>query len=266
MKQALHFAHANGFPASVYRKLTDALSADFDVGFIDQVGHNPDYPVTDCWPHLVDETLHYIQKRYDTPVVGVGHSLGGCLLFLAAVRRPELFRSLVILDSPLFAPLRSHGLWLTKKMGMIDRLSPGGDALRRRDGWESLDAVHDYFARKPLFQRWDPDCVRDYAQQGTVEAADGGRRLKFRPRVEQRIFRCLPHIFPRFKGRFKTPAAYVAGTGSNVIAAPDLRFLHRHYRMLIAHQRGDHLFPFQYPEETAQKIVELARQLEVGAS
>jgi pimeloyl-ACP methyl ester carboxylesterase len=35
-------------------------------------------------------------------VIGVGHSFGGSLHYIAAVRRPELYERLVLLDSPMF--------------------------------------------------------------------------------------------------------------------------------------------------------------------
>ncbi|MDN0076262.1 alpha/beta hydrolase [Crenobacter sp. SG2303] len=257
MRETIHFAHANSFPAGVYRKMLAALASEHEVGYMDLLGHNPRFPVTDCWPHLVDETIDYIESHYTKPVIGVGHSLGGFLLFFAAVRRPELFRGLVILDSPLMGPLRSRGIWLSKKFGLIDRMTPGGKAARRRDGWGSVAEVRDYFGRKPIFASWDPDCLSDYAEFGTVDDGRGQRLLKFRPAVEHAIFRHLPHNFPRYRGRLKVPAAFVAGTHSNVVKPADLRYMQRHFGMNVLQQRGTHLFPMEHPQETARKILEL---------
>lgn len=88
MRDIIHFSHANGFPAPVYRQLFAELSPDYDMGYLDMIGHDPRYPVTDSWPHLVEETLHTLQARYTQPVIGVGHSLGGVITLLAALRRP----------------------------------------------------------------------------------------------------------------------------------------------------------------------------------
>jgi len=261
MRETIYFAHANSFPASVYRKMLDELAGDYEVGYKDLVGHDPRFPVTDCWPHLVDETIGHIESHYSRPVIGVGHSLGGFLLFFAAIRRPELFRGLVILDSPLMGPLRSRGIWLSKKFGLIDRLTPGGKSVRRRDGWASIAEVRDYFGRKSMFARWDPDCLSDYAEFGTVDDGRGQRLLKFRPAVEHAIFRYLPHNFPRYRGRLTVPAAFVAGTHSDVIKPADLRYMQRHYGMKVQHQRGTHLFPLEHPQETAHKILELIAAL-----
>jgi alpha-beta hydrolase superfamily lysophospholipase len=98
----------------------------YQLGWLDCIGHDPHYPVTDCWPHLVDETIAVL-SRYRQPVIGVGHSLGGYLLFYAAIRAPELFKALVILDSPLMGPRRAALIWLAKKLGLIARITPGGN-------------------------------------------------------------------------------------------------------------------------------------------
>ncbi|AAQ60026.1 alpha/beta fold hydrolase [Chromobacterium violaceum] len=262
MREAIHFAHANSFPGSVYGKMLGKLAEGRDVGYLDTIGHDPDYPVTDCWPYLVDESVRFIETRYRGPVVGVGHSLGGFLMFYAALKRPDLFRAIIILDSPLMGPSRSFGIWLAKRLGFIQRVTPGGDTLRRRDNWATVEMAHDYFARKPKFARFDPDCLADYALHGTQDDGKGGRRLKFRPQVEHDIYATLPHDFPRHKGKLKVPAALLAGEASDVLRDGDLAFMRKHFSVKVGKQAGSHLFPLEKPLETAASIERLLAQLE----
>ena len=50
----LIFAHANSFPAGTYDYLFAQLRArGFAVHALPRFGHDPAYPVTDNWPHLV---------------------------------------------------------------------------------------------------------------------------------------------------------------------------------------------------------------------
>lgn len=252
-KPFLHFAHANGFPAPVYRKLLDKLSERYQVGYLETIGHDRRYPVTDGWPHLADETIAYIEASYDAPVIGVGHSLGGLVLFFAAIKRPDLFSSLVILDSPMFSPWRSRGLRLAKMFGRVDSITPAGATKRRRNGWGSVEEVRKYFADKSLFADFDPDCLEDYARFGTVEQ-QGEVKLKFSPKIECDIFRSLPHHYYQLKGRLKVPTAFIAGTNSNVVNAADLAYLRRHFRVPVLHQKGGHLYPLEAPLATAEAI------------
>lgn len=260
MLHSLHFAHANSFPASIYHKLHQRLATHgFEVGYLDTIGHDPAYPVSDCWPHLVDETLAYMAANYRAPVVAVGHSLGGMVLLQAAIREPQRFARLIVLDSPLLGPRTSFMIWLAKRLGFIQRITPGGTGtLRRRDNWASTGSVYDYFARKPAFARWDEDCLRDYATHGTLDNGQGGRRLKFRPQVEHAIYGTLPHNSWFLRGQLQVPCSYVVAGEGSAIRPHDLAFIRRHFTADIHTQRGSHLFPLEYPLETADLIAALA--------
>lgn len=237
--------------------MLERLGERHRVGYLDAIGHDPAYPVSDCWPYLVSESIHFIERHYDGPVFGVGHSLGGFLMFYAALARPELFKGIIILDSPLFGPRRAFGVWLAKKLGFIDRVTPGGNTLKRRDNWASVEMVRDYFARKPMFARFDPDCLSDYALHGTEPTPDGGRRLKFRPTIEHAIYCALPHDFPRHRGRLTAPAMLLAGSGSDVLGESDLSYIRKHYAIGVEFQDGSHLFPLERPLATAEHILQL---------
>ncbi|MBU2119428.1 MAG: alpha/beta fold hydrolase, partial [Gammaproteobacteria bacterium] len=98
------FSHGNSFPASTYRLLFKHLkSRGFDVSAVDRYGHDPQYPVTSNWPHLVQQLADFATERVErlgAPVFLVGHSLGGFLSVMAAARHPELVRGVVLIDSP----------------------------------------------------------------------------------------------------------------------------------------------------------------------
>lgn len=55
-------------------------------------------------PRLVDDILEFIYLLGRGPVHAMGYSLGGAVALYAALRRPELFRSLVLLGTNYRAP------------------------------------------------------------------------------------------------------------------------------------------------------------------
>jgi pimeloyl-ACP methyl ester carboxylesterase len=262
MTEHLYFAHANSYPASVYHKMLGALAGDYTVAYTDRIGHDPHFPVTDCWPFLVDETIAAIERLAVGPVWAVGHSLGGVLVAFGAVRRPELFKGIVLLDSPLMSRQRALGIWLAKKVGFIDRVTPGGNTLKRRDCWASVDMVHEYFARKPMFARFDPDCLWDYARHGTEDDGQGGRRLKFRPAIEHNIYVTLPHDIARYADSNRVPGLYLAASEQPVLGARDLRYMHERFGLEVDRMPGSHLFPLERPLETARRIRQAFRDIE----
>lgn len=253
MKPTIHFSHANGFPAGCYHALFAALRPDFDIGFLDRIGHNPHYPITDGWPHLVAETIHTIQQTYQQPVIGVGHSLGGYLTLMAALQRPDLFSKVVIVDSPLMPPWRGRSLWLAKKLGWIDKLTPGRYTLNRRDYWPSVDEAQRFFASKSVFAKFHPQVLRDYACYGTEEHQQG-RRLFFRPQVEYQIYRTLPHALYRERNRLTIPGLFIAAKGSNVVKPYFLPWLQHKFGLDIVQVEGSHLFPLEDPDLAAQVL------------
>ncbi len=253
MPEPIHFSHANSFPASSYRKLFAALAPEFEVGYIETLGHDPRYPVSDGWPHLVQQTLDYITLHYREPVIGVGHSLGGFLTFLSAVARPELFKAIVLLDSPIFGRRMSTLLYLSKRLGIIEHVTPGRGARARRNDWPDLPSAMQHFAEKALFRALDPDCLCDYVTYGTVEH-NGRRRLLFQPDIEYQIYCGLPHDFPRHNGRLQVPAGFIGGRRSNVIYRSDLRHMRQNLGMVLQSFDGSHLFPLEKPQATADAI------------
>ena len=75
------FSHGNSFPSGTYSALFEHLrTRGFEVSAVDRFGHDPRFPVTDNWPHLVEQLAEFAAERVRTsggPVYLVGHSLGG---------------------------------------------------------------------------------------------------------------------------------------------------------------------------------------------
>lgn len=260
-KEIIHFAHANGFPARTYSKLFSFLAPRFEIGYIERHGHNPDFPVTDGWNHLKDELRLEIETRYTSPVIGVGHSLGGILHFLVAVESPELYKQIILLDAPIISRLSSNALWVMKTLKLIDRYTPSQMTRLRRRSWPDKQEAFEHFKQKELFAAFDEDVLRDYVEYGLVPGQTG-LELYFSPRVEARIYRTLPHHLPSFRGKLRVPAAYIGGSRSREARLARLDYMKKHFPFDFYSIEGSHLFPFERPEETANKIREVASQAE----
>jgi pimeloyl-ACP methyl ester carboxylesterase len=257
----LHFSHANGFPAACYRKMFSFLERGFDIGYINTIGHDPQFPVTESWPQLVEELIGHIERHYREPVLGVGHSLGGYLSVLAAVRRPELFRALIILDAQIIGPWKGRAFALVKRFGLADRMTPAAGTRARRSEWKSADEAFRHFHGRKAFRHFDPDCLRDYVTLG-MKATARGVRLAFDPEIEYRIYRSIPHGLVRELPRLAVPAGYIGGNDSREAKQIGLAHTRRYFR--VARVAGGHLFPFERPEAAALAIRDMAAELLKG--
>jgi len=257
-RDVLHFSHANGFPAACYRKFFSYLQADFRVTSIDCIGHDPAYPVTDGWPHLVAQLIDTLAAHARSPVIGVGHSLGGYLTFMAAVQRPELFKCIILLDAPILGYFKGTALGMLKRLDLVDRITPARAVRERRREWPSIEEMIAHFRRRRVFRRFDPECLRDYAELGTL-AQEGGVRLRFDPEIEYRIYRTLPHDLVFYCNRLRVPAGFIGARHSKELRQVGLAHTRRNFR--VVRIDGGHLFPFERPQAAAEAVRQLAAEL-----
>lgn len=257
------FSHANGFPAGTYRVLFEAWrSAGYRVIAVPRYGHDPAYPVSGNWPHLRDQLVALIEgEGGGRPVHLVGHSLGGYVSLMVACRRPELARSLVVLDAPLVAGWRAHSVRAMKLGGLFKRLSPGRVSARRRCQWPSREAAYEHFAAKAAFARWPAEVLRDYIACGVEPdpeaAAPGGVRLSFAREVETHIYNTLPHHLGELVRRHPPacPVSYIGGTRSTEGRRAGLTATRALVQERMHWIEGSHLFPLERPAQTAAVVL-----------
>ena len=258
------FSHANGFAAGTYRVLFERWrAAGHAVHAVEKFGHYPAYPVTSNWPHVRDELIHFAEREAGGPAWFVGHSLGGFLSVLAASRRPDLARGVVLLDSPIISGWKARALQLAKATGFGERFSPAFVSRRRRQHWPSAEAAYAHFASKPVFARWAPEVLRDYVEAGT-EPADTQRRLSFRREIETEIYNTLPHHVSRVLRAhpLACPLAFIGGTESVEVGRVGMRATERLSQGRIQWIAGGHLFPMERPIETADAVLAQLRSFE----
>jgi pimeloyl-ACP methyl ester carboxylesterase len=273
------FSHANSFPASTYGILFRSLrSRGHAVRAVEKFGHDPRYPVTSNWPHLVQQLADFAAPEIERHQQGawlVGHSLGGFLSLMCAARHPHLggqpVRGVVLIDSPVLGGWRARTLELIKRTQLVGSVSPGKISRRRRNQWPDADAAFEHFAHKKAFARWDPQVLRDYIAHGTHDETtpQGLRRvLAFDREIETAIYNTLPHNLDRLLRRhpLSCPVGFIGGTHSlemqQVGMSMTRKLVGRHPERLLMLE-GSHLFPMERPQETAAAIDQVLRALQV---
>ena len=264
MTPTIIFSHANGFPAGTYELLFDVWrAASWRVLALPKIGHDPRFPVTPHWPHLRDELIDFVTTQAPGESVHlVGHSLGGYLSLMAAMKRPAIVRSVVMVESPVVGGWRSHSVAVLKQLGLAKRLSPGRVSSQRRHQWPSVHAALDHFAAKPVFARWDPQVLRDYIRCGTEPdpgaSASGAVRLVFQREVETRIYDTLPYRLGILAQRHKTrvPVSFIAATRSREARQAGLSATKALVGPRLIWLEGSHLVPMEQPLATATAVLE----------
>jgi pimeloyl-ACP methyl ester carboxylesterase len=278
----IHLAHANGFPPATYRLLADSLinpssTADPHYHVVglparplwpDEVRWAPARkPWADRWPGsrpesaptwrpLADDLIQTLDDRGLHGIYGVGHSLGGVLTMWAAIRRPDLFRAVVLIDPVILPPAVLWAMRLMRALGLRGRQPLVQGALRRRRTWPSRQACYEHLRDKPLFARWPDVALWDYVEAGTKIGAGGQAELVYPPEWEAHIFATTPADVWRDVPRLRTPTLVIRGEHSDTFrpeAQARMARLMPDARFLVISDAG-HLVPMERPAETGEAI------------
>ncbi|MFI4963274.1 MAG: alpha/beta fold hydrolase [Legionellales bacterium] len=255
MRDLIYFAHGNGFPSLCYKQMLDALETRFDYCYIDRIGHDPEFPVSENWHNLVSEVLASIKKQARQPVIGVGHSLGGILTLLASMEEPELFKAVIMLDSPIIGRFKSSMVKLAKGLGIIDRVTPALRTKTRRQYWQNHHDLMHYLKTRELFKTFTDPCLDNYITYG-LELKSDGYYLRFDRHIEYQIYRTIPHILPYFEGKLVVPTALLYGDKSSVVSTMDVNYMKKRFNVYALKIKGTHLLPMEHPQAVARHIID----------
>lgn len=262
---ALVFAHANGYPPAAYRALLSQLAARFHVTALlfrplwpeGQSAVQPD-DLRD-WNPFAQDVIQFLDERGERGVIGVGHSLGAVSTLAAALRRPELFRAVVLLD-PVVLRRRLLWLWNTaRRLGLAHRLHPLiPSTLRRRRVFASAEEMVERYRRAPVFARLSDAALRDYVNALVRPRADGQVELAYTPEWEVAIYANGPLNLWKPMEQLRVPLLVIRGAETDTFFPKAARNIQRRVPHAVVHTvpEAGHLVPMEKPDEVARLIVE----------
>ncbi len=174
--------HATGFHARCWDQVVRALPANRHVIAVDVRGHGRSEktgPITN-WRDLGDDIAELVAHLGLTNITGAGHSMGGHCLVQIAIKHPEAFKRLVLIDPVLMAPeFYAQRFW------------PEGTehpVARRRNNFASWEVLYAAFKSRHPYSLWRPQVLEDYCRHGVLPARDGGAELACPPAIEASIY------------------------------------------------------------------------------
>lgn len=258
----LVLTHANGFPPETYGTVLNALVPHFQVAtFAGRPLWSTDDPrQLSSWHPMAADLEQSIEDHGHSPVVAVGHSLGGMLCSLAAADRPELISALVLLDPVVFTGSHAFVWGWMKRLGLERRFPLVRGAERRRDSWPDRQAVRMSWGGRTVFKRWDPRVFDDYLEHGVVERPDGSVVLRYPKAWEARIFEVCPHDEWSNLRRIEVPVLVVRGETSDTLVPAAAKRLERELPNARAVDLvgTSHFLPMEKPDEVARLIIDFA--------
>ncbi len=257
----LLFGHANGFCASAYRQMFEALGDRFDIFAVDLRGHGRSTLATDCANHRSADIFGrdmgaLLSALRDGLAAGTkwtlsGHSLGAVAVTLAAVGRSDI--AALQLIEPVAMPRLWYAFAHTPMWPFLSRQTPlVKGAMKRRGEWPSADAVAESYRRKAIFSTWAPNVLGDYLSDG-LAPTPVGVKLSCTPAWEAATFAAQAHDIWKAAAAVNAPIRILAARHPTSTVSPDAL---RRYQALgvevVMVDDATHLYPFEDPEGAAR--------------
>lgn len=204
-------SHATGFHAHCFEPMAAVLGTGHRCmgldhrGYGDAEGVDPtDLRWTGYGLDALAAARHLSAACDGAPVVGIGHSMGGASLLMAAEQEPGLFRALFVFEPIVFPPPDPS------RQGPPSPLA--GGARKRRDRFPSFQAALENFTAKPPMSSFDPAAREAYVRHGFAPTPDGEVTLKCLPEHEARTYEtgATSGMFEKL-GRVSVPVWVMSG-------------------------------------------------------
>ena len=250
----IHFTGANGFPAGMYEHFLKQFGEQFNITAADcravsRERHAP--PKGFGLSGFADELITVIETLHDKPVIGMGHSFGGHISVIAAIKRPDLFDKLVLIE-PASLPNPSLDLYYRKlPKALLYKLLPMIKRTKERQRvWPSKQLFIEKYRHHPTFKHFTDQAMQAYAEHGLYQRSDGQYELVFDPEWEAYIFSNMEFLWKNLR-KSEAPCLFLRAEHSNLYSSQ--RFKKENTR-LGSHFSGieieatHHLMPLEKPE------------------
>lgn len=209
----LLFYAANGFTAASYQFFLERFA--YRITALDNRGAWPERRSANGvgWQHHADDLIAFMRSRFDLPPIAMGHSLGAGVCVLAAVRQPQLFKRLVLIE-PATTPFQFVEYIPDCLMNQIPIIK---STLSRTNGWPDRASFGDYLRSKSAFKQFTDEAINDYASGGLIEV-DGEFKLAYSPAWEAQNFRSARFVW-RLLADIKLPVLLLRAEHSYLYSA-----------------------------------------------
>jgi pimeloyl-ACP methyl ester carboxylesterase len=262
-EEPLHFLHANGYPPDCYQPLLELLQTNYQVfgmllrplwvGPKPQDVHNWNIFSDDLLQFLASTTPTAPLSASSTPVIGVGHSIGATVTLRAALREPNKFRALVLIEPVLFPSGRMIFWNFIRAIGLGNRLHPKiPGALKRRRFFDDLDLVYSGYRNRKVFRYMSDEHLRTYLE-GITRKTDNGYELVYSPEWEARIYYTGLRDFDIWRDlpKLEVPTLFLRAAETDTFWEQAANLIKRKQTKarIETFEKSTHLLPLEHPKK-----------------
>ena len=266
--QPLHFLHANGYPPDCYKSLLHFFQTNYHVFgmLLRPLWENSKPADVNDWRIFSDDLLRFLASTtfaplsplsatpQSSPVIGVGHSIGATVTLRAALREPDKFRALVLIEPVLFPTARMLSWNFVRAIGLGNRLHPRiPAAYKRRRTFDNLDLVFRGYRKREVFRYMDDENLRSYIDGITSPTSNGGYELAFSSEWEARIYYTGLRDFDIWRQlpNLKVPTLFLRAAETDTFWEQAVSYVKRKLpgARVETLERSTHLLPLERPKD-----------------
>ena len=260
--EELLFLHANGYPPECYRPLLSRLTEKYHVTAMVQrpLWSDSKPEELDDWHFLTDDFLTFLDTHQTGPLTCVGHSMGGIALLRAALREPERFKAIVLLDPVLFPPYFIRTWKMLQSVNLLHQFHPlVTTAKKRRREFNDLGRLFKGFRRKSIFRYMDDEALQAYVEGIACKTDKGSYQLCYSVEWEMRLYIiavwCDMDIWQGLP-KLEVPTLIVRGMETDTFWEQTGKLVKRKQSKarIEALEKSTHLVPLERPTEVSNLI------------
>jgi len=250
------FYSANGFPLGTYTEFLNQLSAKFNLTCLSPRA---------CWPNIgmpekqtnwelyADDLIAFIEQKYNRAITVIGHSQGATAAIIACSKRPELFKSLILIEpasvTSFLGFIIKHTPYSLKK-----HVQPFKSGIEKQDVWETKEAFYHHCRNHKSFKRISDKILQDYVNYG-LKPIENKYKLTYSAKWEASNYTLAPLVWKYLK-KINIPIQVIAGKPS-LFFSQDVRDKWKRISpqsTIEVNAQYGHLFPLEAPEVCARMI------------
>jgi pimeloyl-ACP methyl ester carboxylesterase len=258
--RSLHFAHANGYPPYAYRNLLELFSVNYHVTamVMRSLWKTPPSRSFTDWHQLSKDLKYFLDRNYCKEIVGMGHSMGATTTLLLALKYPDYFSHLVLIDPVIFPPSMTS-LWkIVCLLGLEKQLHPlAKRTANRKTIFKNKQEMFTNYRSKAIFENIPDNILWDYVNSLSIKNSDGTIKLSFSPKWEALIYETglkADSTIWKNISHLNIPTLIIKGENSNTFWNFTANRIKNIFPKgcILSIQNSGHLVPFERPNNLYQ--------------
>ncbi len=219
------------------------------------------------WKPLSDDLLRFMdEQKLDKPVA-IGHSMGGIAILRAALREPDRFSSIILLDPVLFPPNFIRMWKLISALKLEYKLHPlVRVAQRRRRVFKSRELILRGYRNKGVFRYFSDEALEVYVNGITCPAGDGSYKLCYSAEWETQIY--VTGVSPDLElwqdlPNLKIPLLIIRGAETDTFTEKAAQLVQKKNprATIVSIPNSTHLVPLEKPKAVSDEIEKYLMQI-----